>query len=180
VLLPLQLPVSSAIHSLGILSVCKPKVNRSRGHGGAGRGSFAGTEIGTANQCDRRRRERSRLFAAALFSDHVSAGRWSVVCSRERMLGTPSNHSLLGRRPRVAFIVAPPCRADRSCRHAGLGAVGGGEGDRAPIERRPPLRIWEQRITGDARGTPPRVESSKDSDFLIGGAPFRADRAHLN
>ena len=95
----------------------------------------------------------------------------------KRMFGTPSNHTLSGRRPRVAFIVAPPCRADRSCRHAGLGAVGGGDGDRAPIDRRPPLRVWERRITGDARGTPPRIESSKDSDFLIGGAPFRAQSA---
>ena len=106
-----------------------------------------------------RRRERSRLSAAALFSDHVSAGRWSVVRSREliRLFRTPSNHTLSGRRPRVAFIVAPPCRADRSCRHAGLGAVGGGDGDRAPIERRPPLRVWERRIAGDAGKTQARL-----------------------
>ena len=71
-------------------------------------------------------------------------------------------------------------RAQEAIRHAGLGAVGGDDGDRAPIERRPPLRGGEQRITGDARGTPPRIDSSKDSDFLIGGAPFRADRALLN
>ena len=131
-----------------------------------------------ANRCDCRRRERPTLSAAALFSDNVSAGRWSVVRSREliRLFRTPSNHTLSGRRPRVAFIVAPPCRADRSCRHAGLGAVGGGDGDRAPIERRPPLRVWERRIAGHARGTPPRIESSKDSDFLIGGASYRADR----
>ena len=55
-----------------------------------------------------------------------------------------------------------------------------GDGGRAPIERRPPLRGWEQRIAGHARGTPPRIESSKDSDFLIGGASFRADRAPMN
>jgi hypothetical protein len=35
---------------------------------------------------------------------------------------TPSNRTLSGRRPRGAFIVASPCRADRSCGHAGLGA----------------------------------------------------------
>jgi hypothetical protein len=50
-------------------------------------------------------------------------------------------------------------------------------GDQAPIDRRPPLRGGEQRITGDARGTRPRIESSKDSDSLIGGAPFGRKRA---
>ena len=48
------------------------------------------------------------------------------------------------------------------------------------MDRRQPLRGWEQRIAGDARGAPPHIESSKDSDFLIGGASYRADRALLN
>jgi hypothetical protein len=137
---------------------------------------------GAANRCACRRRERPRLSAAGLFSDNVSAGRWSVARSREhiRFFRTPSNHTSSGRRPRVAFIVAPPCRADRSCHYAGLGAVDGGDGDRAPIERRPPLRVWERRIAGHARKTTTRMESSKDSDCLIGGAPYRADRAHLD
>ena len=107
-------------------------------------------------------------------------GPWFVPARSYVFFRTPSNHTLSGRRPRVAFIVAPPCRADRSCRHAGLGAVGGGDGDRAPIDRRPPLRVWERRIAGHARGAPPRIESSKDSDILIGGAPFLADRAPMN
>jgi hypothetical protein len=160
-----------------------PPCSRSiKGPGGGGCRFLAGTEIDAANQCDRRRRERSRLFAAALFSGNVSAGRWSLVRSRAlmRLFRTISNHTLSGRRPRVAFIVAPPWRADRSCGHAGLGAVGGGDGDRAPIDRRPSLRVWERRLAGHARGAPPRIESSKDSDSLIDGASYRADRAPMN
>jgi hypothetical protein len=50
------------------------------------------------------------LSAAALFSDHVSAGPWSVVRSPALMplFRTPSNHTLSGRRPRVALIVGSP------------------------------------------------------------------------
>src|SRR4051794_38868248 len=56
------------------------------------------------------------------FSYALSAGRWFAVCSRElrRFLETSSNHPLLGRHPRVAFFVAPLCRADRSCCYSGL------------------------------------------------------------
>jgi hypothetical protein len=41
-------------------------------------------------------------------------------------------------------------------------------------------RGGEQRIAGRARKTTTRMESSKDSDFLIDGASYRADRAPMN
>src|SRR5262245_38269588 len=49
---------------------------------------------------------RASLYAAALSSDYVSAGRWFAVCSREliRILETPSNHPLLGRHPQHGFF----------------------------------------------------------------------------
>src|SRR5262249_27269309 len=100
-------------------------------------------------------------------------GSWSN-CSR--VAAKPAQHQgHVGSPPRVAFFVAPPCRADRSCGHAGLGAMSGGDGGRAPIERRPPLRGGEQRITGDARGTPPRRDSSKNVNVQISSASYGAE-----
>src|SRR5262249_34414495 len=49
--------------------------------------------------------------------------------------------------------------------------------DRDPSDRRPTLQVWERRIAGHACGAPPRIESSTDSDFLIGDAPFGAGDA---
>src|SRR4051812_8203253 len=103
------------------------------------------TDAENRSQC--RRREQPTLSAAASFSDSVSAGRWFAVRSREliRILGTPSSHSLLGRHPRVAFFVAPPCRIESSNNSCLLIGCASYRADRAPLNR------WTSEAVGFVR-----------------------------
>jgi hypothetical protein len=68
---------------------------------------------------------------------------------------------------------------DAHPRRRRLAVVRGGDGDRAPIDRRAPLRGRERRIAGNAGKTPARIEASRDPGFLIGGGPFLAESARL-
>ena len=100
-------------------------------------------------------------------SSYVSSERPQTTLCRDAVLAWPSSS-------RLPVEPTAPAATPAWARWSG------GDGDRAPIERRPPLRVWERRIAGHARGAPPRIESSKDSDFLIGGASYRADHEALD
>jgi hypothetical protein len=95
-------------------------------------------------------------------STYVSSELPRTTLCRDAGLAWPSSSRLPGAPTAPAATPAWARRVD-------------GDGDRAPIERRPPRRGGEQRITGDARRTPHRIELSKDSDLLIGGASYGAE-----
>jgi hypothetical protein len=90
----------------------------------------------------------------------------------------PAHHQgHVGLHPRAAFFssrlsVAPIAPGATPARALGGMAMG--------AEPRSPRRGWEPVIASDARGAPPRIESSKYSDFVIGCASFGADRAPLD